>query len=119
MVCAGPYEAVQGLQQCAGSMACLRRRACLIPMFALGLDTLLTWLILQMSSKGSIDKKLLEHFFVFACVWAFGGTMLVDKVTDFRTQFSRWWVTEWKNIRFPDQVHHPIHPVLQWQPLGS
>lgn len=26
------------------------------------------------------DKKLLEHHFVFACVWAFGGAMAVDKV---------------------------------------
>ena len=26
------------------------------------------------------DKKLLETNFVFACVWAFGGCMLVDKV---------------------------------------
>jgi dynein heavy chain len=26
------------------------------------------------------DKKLLEHHFVFACIWAFGGCMLVDKV---------------------------------------
>lgn len=26
------------------------------------------------------DKRLLEHHFVFACVWAFGGCMLVDKV---------------------------------------
>jgi hypothetical protein len=26
------------------------------------------------------DKKLLEYHFVFACVWAFGSCMLVDKV---------------------------------------
>jgi len=26
------------------------------------------------------DKKLLEYHFVFACIWAFGGCMLVDKV---------------------------------------
>lgn len=26
------------------------------------------------------DKRLLEHHFVFACVWAFGGCMLADKV---------------------------------------
>lgn len=38
------------------------------------------------------DKKLLEYHFVFACVWAFGGCMLVDKVYDYRTQFSKWWV---------------------------
>ena len=26
------------------------------------------------------DKKLLEYYFAFACIWAFGGCMLVDKV---------------------------------------
>ena len=50
------------------------------------------------------DKKLLEYQFVFACVWAFGGCMLVDKVSDYRTQFSKWWVSEWKNVQFPEKV---------------
>ncbi|KAK9843805.1 hypothetical protein WJX81_007069 [Elliptochloris bilobata] len=49
------------------------------------------------------DKKLLEHHFVFACVWAFGGTMLVDKVSDYRAQFSKWWVSEWKAVQFPEK----------------
>ncbi|CAG9462750.1 unnamed protein product [Pedinophyceae sp. YPF-701] len=47
-------------------------------------------------------KKLLETNFVFACVWAFGGCMLVDKVYDFRTEFSRWWCSEFKTVAFPD-----------------
>ena len=50
------------------------------------------------------DKKLLEHHFVFACIWAFGGTMLVDKVSDYRLQFSKWWVMEWKEVQFPEKV---------------
>lgn len=49
------------------------------------------------------DKKLLEYKFVFACIWAFGGCMLVDKVYDYRTQFSKWWVSEWKNVQFPEK----------------
>ncbi|DBB00312.1 TPA: Dynein beta chain, flagellar outer arm [Trebouxia sp. C0004] len=49
------------------------------------------------------DKKLLEHQFVFACVWAFGGCMLVDKVSDYRTQFSKWWISEYKNVQFPEK----------------
>lgn len=31
------------------------------------------------------DKKLLHYHFVFACIWAFGGCMLVDKVSDYRS----------------------------------
>jgi Dynein heavy chain AAA lid domain len=52
------------------------------------------------------DKKLLEYHFVFACVWAFGGALLVDKVSDYRLQFHRWWVTEWKSVPFPEKVRH-------------
>jgi len=50
------------------------------------------------------DKKLLEYNFVFACVWAFGGCMLVDKVYDYRTQFSKWWISEWKNVQVRETV---------------
>lgn len=58
------------------------------------------------------DKKLLEHQFVFACVWAFGGCMLVDKVSDYRTQFSKWWISEYKNVQFPEKVDPPLHIAL-------
>ena len=57
-----------------------------------------------MRGAPSPDKKLLEYQIVFACVWAFGGCMLVDKVSDYRTQFSKWWVSEWKNVQFPEKV---------------
>ena len=30
--------------------------------------------------------------------------MLVDKVSDYRTQFSKWWTAEWKTITFPEKV---------------
>lgn len=50
------------------------------------------------------DKKLLEHHFVFACIWAFGGCLLADKVTDHRLQFSRWWQSEHKAVPFPPEV---------------
>lgn len=65
------------------------------------------WLVgLQESVRGSPapDKKIAEMNFVFACVWAFGGCMLVDKVSDYRTQFSKWWTSEWKTITFPEKV---------------
>ena len=64
------------------------------------------WLGAQEQVRGSPtpDKRLLEAHFVFACVWAFGGTMLVDKVADYRALFSRWWTMEYKAITFPDKV---------------
>lgn len=50
------------------------------------------------------DKKLLEHHFVFACIWAFGGCLLVDKLCDYRQVFSRWWQSEHKAVLFPPEV---------------
>lgn len=50
----------------------------------------------------NIDKKLLEYQFVFACVWAFGASMLVDKVYDYRAEFSKWWTSEFKSVPFPE-----------------
>ncbi|KAL4450636.1 hypothetical protein ABPG77_000992 [Micractinium sp. CCAP 211/92] len=49
------------------------------------------------------DKKLLEYHFVFACIWAFGGCLLVDKLNDYRQQFSRWWLSEHKSVVFPQE----------------
>lgn len=33
--------------------------------------------------------------------------MLVDKVSDYRTQFSKWWISEYKNVQFPEKVDSP------------
>ena len=30
--------------------------------------------------------------------------MLVDKVSDYRTQFSKWWISEYKNVQYPEKV---------------
>ena len=53
------------------------------------------------------DKRLVEYQFAFACIWAFGGPLTADKVADHRAGFSKWWVAEWKNVSFPDQVRMP------------
>ena len=38
--------------------------------------------------------------------------MLVDKVSDYRTQFSKWWISEYKNVQFPEKVDPPVHIAL-------
>lgn len=60
---------------------------------ALTICKILEGILPQESVRGAPppDKKLLEHHFVFACIWAFGGCLLVDKVYDYRTQFSKWY----------------------------
>ncbi|XP_036372722.1 dynein heavy chain 9, axonemal [Megalops cyprinoides] len=48
-------------------------------------------------------KELYELYFVFAAIWAFGGAMFQDQLVDYRVEFSKWWVTEFKTIKFPSQ----------------
>eukprot|EP00741_Cyanophora_paradoxa_P005992 tig00000955_g5810.t1 len=47
-------------------------------------------------------QLLVEHYFVFSAVWAFGGALLTDKQNDFRAEFSKWWKEEWKVVKYPD-----------------
>ncbi|RDD42081.1 Dynein beta chain, ciliary [Trichoplax sp. H2] len=46
-------------------------------------------------------KEHYEIYFVFAAVWAFGGAMFQDQLVDYRVEFSKWWVSEFKTIKFP------------------
>ncbi|XP_021270931.1 dynein heavy chain 17, axonemal [Numida meleagris] len=48
-------------------------------------------------------RELYELYFVFACTWAFGGAMFQDQLMDYRAEFSKWWVNEFKAIKFPAQ----------------
>uniref|UniRef100_A0A4W3K7X4 Dynein axonemal heavy chain 17 n=1 Tax=Callorhinchus milii TaxID=7868 RepID=A0A4W3K7X4_CALMI len=48
-------------------------------------------------------KELYELYFVFACIWGFGGAMFQDQLVDYRVEFSKWWVNEFKAIKFPSQ----------------
>ncbi|CAI9715298.1 Hypothetical predicted protein [Octopus vulgaris] len=48
-------------------------------------------------------KEVYEYYFVFACIWAFGSTMFHDQLVDYRNEFSKWWITEFKSIKFPAQ----------------
>ncbi|KAJ8246378.1 hypothetical protein GJAV_G00267070 [Gymnothorax javanicus] len=36
-------------------------------------------------------------------IWAFGGALFQDQLVDYRVEFSKWWVTEFKTIKFPSQ----------------
>jgi len=44
---------------------------------------------------------LYEIYFVFACVWAFGSALFQDQIVDHRVEFSKWWITEFKTVKFP------------------
>ncbi|TGZ69565.1 hypothetical protein CRM22_003672 [Opisthorchis felineus] len=46
-------------------------------------------------------KEWYELYFVFCSVWAFGGALFQDQLVDHRNEFSKWWCTEFKVIKFP------------------
>lgn len=75
------------------------------------------------------SKELYELYFVFASIWGFGGSMFQDQLTDYRVEFSKWWVNEFKTIKFPsvgtvfdyyiDQESHKFIPWVEMVPKFS
>ncbi|KAF5274393.1 hypothetical protein FQA39_LY07273 [Lamprigera yunnana] len=46
-------------------------------------------------------KEWYEIYFVFSLIWAFGSTLFQDQLIDWRNEFSKWFLNEFKNVRFP------------------
>ncbi|KAK2835022.1 hypothetical protein Q5P01_015506 [Channa striata] len=64
---------------------------------------LLECLLTPENTPADCAKELYELYFVFAAIWAFGGAMFQDQLVDYRVEFSKWWVAEFKTIKFPSQ----------------
>eukprot|EP00762_Andalucia_godoyi_P000343 ANDGO_03199.mRNA.1 Dynein beta chain len=47
-------------------------------------------------------KDVYEMYFVYACVWSFGGALDADNQTDFRLSFSNWFKKEFAAVKYPD-----------------
>uniref|UniRef100_A0A8C5QH48 AAA+ ATPase domain-containing protein n=1 Tax=Leptobrachium leishanense TaxID=445787 RepID=A0A8C5QH48_9ANUR len=65
------------------------------------LCSLLDCLLTSDSTPPDSPRELYEIYFVFACVWSFGGALFQDQLIDYRLEFSRWWNKEMRTIRFP------------------
>lgn len=70
-----------------------------IQMLCYLLDVLLT----PENTPPDSSKEVYELYFTFACVWAFGGSMFQDQLVDYRVEFSKWWTTDFKTVKFPSQ----------------
>ena len=46
-------------------------------------------------------KEWWELYFVWATIWAIGGSLYQDQMIDYRIEFSKWFVHEFKTIKFP------------------
>uniref|UniRef100_A0A8D1DBX7 Dynein axonemal heavy chain 9 n=1 Tax=Sus scrofa TaxID=9823 RepID=A0A8D1DBX7_PIG len=64
---------------------------------------LLECLLTEEDIPADCPKETYELYFVFAAVWAFGGAMVQDQLVDHRAEFSKWWLTEFKTVKFPSQ----------------
>ncbi|CAD7689680.1 unnamed protein product [Nyctereutes procyonoides] len=64
---------------------------------------LLECLLTEEDIPADSPKETYELYFVFAAIWAFGGAMIQDQIVDYRAEFSKWWLMEFKTIKFPSQ----------------
>lgn len=55
----------------------------------------------ELKDTREFTKENYEMLFVFCCVWAFGGSLFKDQMMDHRVEFSRWWINEFKQVKFP------------------
>ncbi|XP_058791425.1 dynein beta chain, ciliary [Phymastichus coffea] len=62
---------------------------------------LLSCLLTTELTSTDFSKDHYELYFVFAAVWAFGSAMFQDQTIDHRIEFTKWWVNEFKQIKFP------------------
>uniref|UniRef100_A0A8C8VJF2 Dynein axonemal heavy chain 11 n=1 Tax=Pelusios castaneus TaxID=367368 RepID=A0A8C8VJF2_9SAUR len=67
------------------------------------LCSLLDCLVTPENVPPDCPRELYEIYFVFACVWAFGGALLQDQLSNHQAEFSRWWLKEMKAVKFPSQ----------------
>ncbi|KAJ3180788.1 hypothetical protein HDU85_003867 [Gaertneriomyces sp. JEL0708] len=85
------------------------------------LCNLLEGLLTPQNTPKGCDKEWFEIYFVFACVWAFGGCVFQDQMVDYRVEFSKWWNSEFKTVKFPPQgtvfdyyVEHESKRFVPW-----
>ncbi|XP_067892376.1 dynein axonemal heavy chain 11 [Heterodontus francisci] len=67
------------------------------------LCSLLDCLLTPENTPPDSSREIYEMYFIFACVWAFGGALFQDQLIDYRGKFSRWWTKEMRTIKFPSQ----------------
>jgi hypothetical protein len=43
-------------------------------------------------------------YFVFACIWAFGGALVEKDGINYRRNFDKWWKQTWTTVKFPGEA---------------
>lgn len=67
----------------------------MIQMTCFLLDSLLT------NIPAEATKETYEQYFCFAAIWGFGSACFQDQLVDWRNEFSKGWLNEFKDVQFP------------------
>ncbi|KAL9894878.1 dynein beta chain, ciliary [Glossina fuscipes] len=62
---------------------------------------LLNSLLTPQNVPADCPKDWYEIYFVFSIVWGFGSTLFQDQIIDWRNEFSKWFLNEFKAVKFP------------------
>lgn len=65
------------------------------------LCSILEGLLTVKNTPKGCDKDWFETYFIFAAMWAFGGSLYIDPTVDYRVEFSKWWINEFKTTKIP------------------
>lgn len=63
---------------------------------------LLEGLITDETCPKGTSNDVYEHYFVFACIWAFGGALLTDLQNDYKSIFNNFWRKTFQAVKFPE-----------------
>ena len=65
------------------------------------LCNMLTLILTPENTPEGCGKEDYELYFSWCCVWAFGGALFKDQLIDWRDEFTKWWLSEFKTVKFP------------------
>lgn len=65
------------------------------------LCNLLDYFLTKDNVPPDCPKEWYELYFAFSCIWAFGSATFQDQLIDWRNEFNKWWLNEFKTVKFP------------------
>ena len=69
------------------------------------LCALLEALIIPTNVQPDSPMEVYETFFVFACIWAYGSALFYDGQTDYRSEFTKFFLAQYTSLKLPGAPH--------------
>lgn len=64
---------------------------------------LLDCLLTPHTVPNDCPKDWYEIYFSFAVIWGFGSALFQDQIVDWRNEFNKWWMNEFKTVKYPTE----------------